>query len=183
MFATLAKRTVLLGPLVLLLAGCVEEDSITITGDGVVSFQSTVTITDEDKKLNFAEIDKGVSDVMTELQQAKWKVERKWVSEKRPYAFQVTGSGNLREVGALTKFYALTPVFTDFYRVLFLTPAAADGSPTRRRIAFSSSSTGAASASVHDASGRFVTQIDNVAAGDVYTIQLRPSPDTAVPGA
>jgi len=176
----LAKTAVLLLPLVLMLAGCVEEDAITITGDGLVTFQSVVTLSD-DKKTKLADIEKGLSELVTELQQAKWTVEQKWLSRERPYSFQVTGSGNLGDVGALTKFYALTPVFSGFYRVVFLTPQAEDGTPTHRRIVFTKTS-GAPNAEVHNAVGRLITQIDDVSVGGVHTIRLRPSANSPAAG-
>ena len=167
-----AKQAVLLLPLVLILAGCVEEDTITITGDGVVHFESLVTVSDEAHKTSFADIDKGVADLVAELEKIRWKVERKWVSEKRPYAFQIKGSGNLREVGSSTKFYTLAPVMAGFYRVFFLTPQGEDGNPIRRRIVFPASP-GTPNAEVHDAAGHLVTQIDTVLPEDPYSIRLR----------
>jgi hypothetical protein len=171
----LSKTAVLLFPLALVLAGCVEEDAITITADGAVTFKSIVTVSDHQKKISFKDVDKGVSDLMAELQQAKWTVERKWLSEARPYAFEITGSGNLRDVAHLTKFYALTPVVSGFYRLIFVTPQGEDDKPTRRRVIFTES-VGEPAASIHDAEGRVVTHLEDVSGGGPYGIRMPPRP-------
>jgi hypothetical protein len=173
----LPKSALLMLPMVLVLTGCLEEDTISITGDGVVTFKSLVTVSDDNKKISFADADKGLSDLVAELQKAKWTVERKWLSEKRPYTFEVTGTGNLHEVAPSTRLYTLTPVVSGFYRVVFIAPWGEDGTltVTHRRIIFTTIPD-AVNASVHDAEGHLVTQIENVAAGGgPYGIRLRPS--------
>jgi hypothetical protein len=171
MFRKLAKTGMLLVPVVLLVAGCIEEDSITITTDGRVKFESTVTVQDDDKNLEFAQIDRFVSDVVSELQQGKWTVEQKWLSRERPYRFLLTGSGDLHEVAEQTKFYTLTPLATGFYRVTFTTPEAA-GLLNLRRIVFPADAPEKA-AKIHNSHGERLTQIDNAAPQFICTIVLR----------
>ncbi len=169
MLTTLVKTGVLLF-VVLALAGCVEEDSITINSDGLVRFDSLVGIADDEKKLEFSAVEKIVSDAAGELRQAKWTVESTWVSKERPYSFRLTGSGNLHDVAARTKFYLLTPVTNDFYRVKFPVPKAGGAVGTRRIIFAADPSK---NAQIHDLRGGRITEIDGVADEDVYTIRLR----------
>jgi hypothetical protein len=169
MFGKLAKTRMLLVPVVLLVAGCVEEDSITITSDGLVKFESAATVQDDDKSVELAQVDRFLSDVVSELQQGKWTVELKWLSRERPYRFELTGSGNLQEVAAQTKFYTLTPLAAGFYRVTFTTPEG--GGINRRRIVFAAD-TPEKAAKIHNSHGERITQVENAAPQFICTIVL-----------
>ena len=171
MFGKLAKTGMLLVPVVLLVAGCIEEDSITITTDGLVKFESTVTAQDDDKKFEVGQVDRFSSDVVSELQQGKWTVEQKWLSRERPYRFVLTGSGDLREVAAQTRFYALTPLATGVYRITFTTPDAG-GPLSRRRIVFAADPPEKV-AKVHNSHGERITRIENAPPNFNCTIVLR----------
>ena len=168
MVVTSARVSALLLAAVCLLSGCfLEEDSITISGDGHVSFESLVTVADQDKKIEFPDLDKLTSEVAEELRGAHWKVERSWISKKRPYQFKMTGSGQLADVGRKTRFYSLEPVIDKVYRIKFLTPDAnTNGS---RRILFTPS---AGKILVHDKNGAVVSQIDSPSEDVTYTIVL-----------
>src|SRR5215831_11618142 len=100
MFGTLAKRGMLLVPLVLIVAGCVEEDTITVAHDGLVKFESAVTVPDDAKKFEVSQLEGLLSELVSELRKGKWTVEQKWLSRERPYRFVLTGSGKLGEVAA-----------------------------------------------------------------------------------
>jgi hypothetical protein len=162
-----ARMSPLLLAAVCLLSGCfVQEDSITISSDGRVSFESLVTVADQEEKIQFSDLDKITSDVAKELQGAHWTVERSWVSKKRPYQFKMTGSGQLAEVARGTRFYSLESVGDKIYRIKFLTPgASANGS---RRILFTSSG----GKMVRDKNGGVVSQIDDPSEEVPYTIVL-----------
>jgi hypothetical protein len=108
---TSARMRPLLLAAVCLLSGCfLQEDSITIAADGHVSFESLVTVADQEEKMEFSNLDKLTSDVAEELRGAHWKVERSWISKKRPYQFKMTGSGQLADVARNTRFYSLESV-------------------------------------------------------------------------
>lgn len=171
MFSTLAKRGLLMVLVAVGCAGCVEEDSITIASDGLVKVESVVTVSDADKKLDFAALDKAVSEIVAELQQAMWTVEHKWLSKERPYRFQVSGSGRIGEVNNQTRFYHLTPVLKGFFRVTF-PRLESDGGRAQRRIVFTTGESGRY-AEVHDSRGGSIAQIESVAPEDIYTIRLR----------
>ena len=163
-----ARMSPLLLAAVCLLSGCfLEEDSITISGDGHVSFESLVTVADQEEKLEFSNLDKLTSDVETELRGANWKVERSWISKKRPYQFKMTGSGQLAEIGRKTRFYSLESVGVKVYRIKFLTPGA--NANASRRIFFTSS---AGKTFIHDKDGAAVSQIDGPSDDVSYTIVL-----------
>jgi hypothetical protein len=151
-----------------LLSGCfLQEDSITISGDGRVSFESLVTVADQEEKMEFSNLDKLTSDVAEELRGAHWKVERSWISKKRPYQFKMTGSGQLADVARNTRFYSLESVSEKVYRIKFLTPGA--GANGSRRILFNSSG---GKTFIHDKGGAVVSQIDGPSEEVAYTILL-----------
>ena len=165
---TSARMSPLLLAAVCLLSGCfVQEDSITISGDGHVSFESLVTVADQEKKIEFSDLDKLTSNVAEELRGAHWKVERSWISKKRPYQFKMTGSGQLAEVARKTRFYSLESVIEKVYRIKFLSPDAnTNGS---RRILFTASG---GKIFIHDKNGAVVSQIDDPSEEVPYTIVL-----------
>jgi len=165
---TSARTSPLLLAAVFLLSGCfVQEDSITISGDGKVSFESLVTVADQEKKIQFSDLDKITSDVAEELHGAHWKVERSWISKERPYQFKMTGSGQLAELARKTRFYTLEPVSDKVYRIKFLTPGGSTNGS--RRIMFTSSG---GKMFVRDKNGAVVSQIDEPSEEVAYTIVL-----------
>jgi len=156
---------------VLLLGGCfVEEDSISISPDGTVKFESVVSVADTAKKMAFADVDKTATTLLDELREHHWKITQTWMSKERPYQLKVTGEGKLAEVVAGTRLYSLTKVDDKHYRIHFGTPGS-EADPSQRRIAFSpmdaSGKTG-----VYTPDGKPVSQIDAVVPTDVYSIVL-----------
>jgi len=165
---TSARMSLPLLAAVCLLGGCfLQEDSITISGDGHVSFESLVTVADQEEKIQFSDLDKATSDVAEELRGAHWKVERSWVSKSRPYKFKMTGSGQLAEVAPKTRFYSLESVSDKVYRVKFLTPGGTTNGG--RRIMFTPSG---GKLLVRDTNGAVVSQIDDPSEEVPYTILL-----------
>ena len=164
------REGMLLLPLVLFVGGCfVEQDSIAISGDGGVSFDSTVTIEDAENKFEFSALENLASQAVQELRDGKWGVQQKWLSKTRPYKIQLTGSGKLSKVTPSTKFYALVRVNDKEYKIRFLTPST-EGKPSRRSIVFTKKDEGGAD--VVDAQGNPVSKIENVSESATYTIKL-----------
>ena len=156
---------------VLVLAGCfVEEDSISISPDGTVKFESVVTVADPAKKIAFADAEKTAKTLLDELRERHWKVTETWVSKERPYQLKVTGEGKLAEVTGGTRLYSLTQVDAKHYRIHFGTPGS-EAEPSQRRIAFSPMDAGGKTG-VYTPDGKPVTQIDTVVPTDVYSIIL-----------
>jgi len=157
----------LLLPILALLAGCYEErDVITISKDGLVHFETTVTVKDEDKKFSAEAVQQTVEHVMSDLQQAKWNVEMAWISKKRPYKVTLRGEGKLADVGRVTDFYRLYKVDDNAYTIAFLTPSAEGNT---RSISFKSAPD---RADILDRKGQPVVQIASTSAKDLYAIKL-----------
>ena len=171
MFDTLmrARRWTLL-PLLLLFAGCYEEqDVITIASDGLVHFESTVTVKDEQKKLTPEAMKEQLSaHLLSELQQSNWKVTVTWISTQRPYKMRFSGEGNLASVAKTTRFYHLYSRGEKEYTIAFLTPGVEEGTPSRS-IVFKSPE---GQADVFDRKGQPVSKIDSVSSNDLYAIRL-----------
>jgi hypothetical protein len=161
----IATRTLLVLS-TLLLGGCLREDLIAISNDGAVSFESIVTEPDEEKRLEPAVFEKAVANLLTELQQHKWKVQQTWTSKTRPYQVKVTGSGKLSEVVGATAFYNLRRLSGTTYQVTLLPPAGGGSA----RVAFKPAKD---SAVISDAAGKPISDIDNVTAAETYTIVLK----------
>jgi hypothetical protein len=147
-----------------LLAGCLQEDSVTVTKDGIVSFTSVVTEPDELRQLVFPVLEKSLADILDNLRQQTWKADVTWASKQRPYRFTITGSGKLSAVAGSTAYYNLTKAGEKTYKVSFLV-----GDNVTVRVAFESPEGGAA---IADAAGKPVHQIENVSAKEVFTIVL-----------
>ncbi|HVO23853.1 MAG TPA: hypothetical protein VMW56_09510 [Candidatus Margulisiibacteriota bacterium] len=158
------KALLLLGAL-LPLAGCLLEDTIAITNDGQVTFESTATEADEQKKVEFPAFEKTVTALVDELRQHKWKVELTWKSKERPYRLKLSGSGKLSEVEGLTTLYGLRKSTDKKYQVYFVTPLGG-----QRRIAVQSAADGPI---VVDPAGKPVQEIASPTAKETYTIVLR----------
>jgi hypothetical protein len=157
----------LLLPLLVLLAGCYDEhDVITITNGGLVHFESTVTVKDGDKKMSLEALQQAADRVVSELQQASWKVQLAWISKERPYKLTFSGEGKLAEVGRVTSFYRLYKVDDNAYTISFVTPNQ-DG--ITRSIAFKSAPD---QAEVLDRKGQPVLKIASTSASDLYAIKL-----------
>ncbi len=158
-------RTWLLLCALFVLPGCLQEDSIAITNDGLVSFESVVTEPDAQNRMTFPALEKVVTSAVNELRQHQWTVEQKWTSKKRPYGLTVTASGKLPEVVGTTAFYNLRKVNDKTYQVSFL--PGLDGTV---RVAFKSSQ---GSAVIADAAGKPVHDIESALATEKYTITLK----------
>jgi hypothetical protein len=171
---TWPKTKALLLCALLPLAGCLVEDSITITNDGLVGFESTVTEPDESKTMEFAQFEKGVASLIEELRQHKWTVEQKWTSKERPYGLKVTGSGKLPDVVGTTSLYTLSKIDDAKFKVTFL-PL----DHSRVRVTFESPtswwpwSERKETAKMLDANDQPVQEIKNVSSKDSYTIVLK----------
>lgn len=167
-------RAFLLLCAVLPLAGCLVEDSITVTTDGLVSFESTVTEPDEAKTMEFGAFEKGVANMIEELRQHKWTVEQKWTSKERPYRLKVTGSGKLPEVVGTTSLYQLSKIDGGKYKVSFLALE-----KSHVRVVFESPSgwwpfsQRKETAKILDANDQPVHEIKNASSDNSYTIVLK----------
>lgn len=147
-----------------LLAGCLQEDAVTITKDGRVSFESVVTEPDEKKQIEFPAFEKLIAQTLDGLRQRKWKADVTWTSKQRPYQLKITGSGKLPEVVGSTGFYTLAKIDDTTYKVSFLAPE------NSLRIAFQSPEN---SATISDAAGKPVHEIENVSSAESFTISLK----------
>src|SRR5690554_5427214 len=76
-----------------------EYDVISISKDGKVLFETTITIKDDAGQFTFETAEKVSNELIGELNDNGWKTEKTWISKERPYTFTVSGSGNIREVG------------------------------------------------------------------------------------
>jgi hypothetical protein len=156
------------------LAGCLMEDSITITNEGLVSFESTVTEPDESQNMDFAAFEKGTAGLIEELRQHKWTVEREWASKERPYRFKVTGSGQLPDVVGTTALYRLSKLDDTKYEITFLVLE-----NSHVRVVFESPcgwwpwTWGKGTATILDAKEQPVHEIKNASSKDTYTIVLK----------
>ena len=148
-----------------LLAGCLQEDAVTITKDGRVSFESMVTEPDEKKQIEFPAFEKLITQTLDDLRQRKWKADVTWTSKQRPYQLKITGSGKLPEVVGSTGFYTLAKIDDTRYKVSFLAPE-----NSSVRIAFQSTES---SATIFDVAGRPVHEIENVSSAESFTISLK----------
>src|SRR5262249_31161418 len=154
-------------PLLLLLAGCYEEqDVITITDDGLMRFESTVTVRDQQNKTSQEQLQQIVARVASQLEQANWKVETSWLSTERPYKVKFSGEGNLTSVVTTTPFYRLYPVGENTYTISFLTPS--EGGAPSRSITFKGSTK---DVGVIDRQGRPVSKVASVSDDDLYGIK------------
>ena len=161
---------ILLLPIVLLLGGCfVEEDTITINKDGLLRFDSVVTVEDADQRYKFEDIDRATTQSVGELQGAKWKVERTWVSKERPYKLKFTGSGKLGEVAPTTKFYKLERKSDKRIGIVFLAPGT-EKEPSKRSIVFTPQD--GTEIRGLSGNGKPVSKIDKVTELESYVIQL-----------
>jgi hypothetical protein len=149
----------------LVLAGCLQEDSITVTKDGRVSFETVVTEVDEDKKVELAAFEKVVASVLDELRQRQWKAEATWISKERPYRLKITGSGKLAEVTGKTSFYVLSVIDEKKFKLMFLGTDA-----NYVRIVFNSSPE---SAQFLGPNGQPIHEIERALPTDIVTIALQ----------
>jgi hypothetical protein len=143
------------------LAGCLMEDSVSITNDGLVKVASVVSEPDEAKKIEFSQFEKGVTNLVDELRQHKWQVNVAWTSKQRPYRVTVTGSGKLADVAAATSLYDVGAIAPDKYKLGFRAPAG-----SRVRVAFETSKD---SALILDGKGQPVQEFDT-ALSDRYLV-------------
>jgi hypothetical protein len=152
-----------------LLAGCLQEDTITITKDGLVKFEAVVTEPDTAKKIEFAALQKVIANGTGDLEKHGWKVEETWTSKERPYRVKITGSGKLPDVVGDTAFYKLRKVKNkqvkdQRYKFIFLA-----SETNQMRIAFNSPD----GVVITDAAGKPVQEVENASPKDVYTIVLK----------
>jgi hypothetical protein len=165
MIVPLRWPTQLLLASMLVLAGCLQEDSISVTKDGRVSFEAVVTEVDEDKKIEFAAFEKVVANVLDELRQRQWEVEATWTSKERPYRLKFTGSGKLADVAGKTSFYVLSKVDDKKFTLMFLGTEA-----NYVRIGFASPPE---SAQFSGPNGRPIHEIERALPTDIVTIALQ----------
>ncbi len=155
--------------LLVLLSGCYEEkDVITISKDGLMHFESTVTIKDSEKKLSQESVQQTAAQVVSKLQQAKWNIEMAWLSKQRPYQLTFSGEGNLADVDKVTDFYRLYKVDDKTYTISFLT-AGNDAEKSARSIVFKSPP---GQGEVIDRKGQPVFKIASASQSDLYGIKL-----------
>ena len=147
------------------IAGCLLEDSISITNDGNVGFEAVVTEPDELKKIEFSSLDKGINSLLDDLRKHKWKVEKKWTSKERPYRLKITGSGKLSDVVGSTSLYTLKKLSDKKYKLSLVPPI-----NTHTRVVFQS---GNKSATILDSNEQSVQEIETVSAAESFTITLR----------
>lgn len=157
-------RTLLLLCLLCPVAGCLQEDSVTVTKDGLVSFEAIVTEPDEQKKIEFPAFEKVITTILDDLQQHTWKATAKWMSKERPYLVKVTGSAKLPEVVGKTGIYNLSKVDDKKFKLFFNS-----GDNSKVRVVFNSPAGGA---QFLDAGGKPVHEIESATAQDVVTIVL-----------
>lgn len=147
------------------LAGCLQENSITITNDGRVKFEVLVTETDPQKKIDSPTFQTAVANMLTDLKQHKWQVEESWLSKQRPYRLKVTGSGKLVDVVGTSASYTLTKLADKKYTLSL------QGSEANLvRVVFNSPE---GSARILDAAGKPVHEIESATPADTYTIVLQ----------
>ena len=162
-------RGCLLLPLLVVLAGCYEEqDVVTISSDGLVHFESTVTVKDTDKKMSPEAMQQTAERVVSDLQRAKWNVEMAWISKERPYRMTFSGEGKLADIESATSFYRLKRVDDKTYTISFLMPGN-EGEKSIRSIVFKSTR---GQAEVIDRKGNPVLKIASVSESDLYGIKL-----------
>ena len=158
---TMQRLLLLLAPL--FLAGCVQENSITIKNDGRVSFESVVTEVDDENKIRFDDLERAVAKVVSDLQQHKWTADVVWTSKERPYRAKVTGSGKLADVVGATGVYLLRTSGEKQYQVSF--PSSGDNDV---RVRFKSDN----GVTIVEGSGKSVHEFTHAAPGNVYTINF-----------
>jgi hypothetical protein len=160
-----ATKLLLLLSMLLPLAGCLLEDSITISNDGQVKFESVVTEHDPQKKMEPAAFAKAVGSLVEDLRQHHWKVEEKWASKERPYRLTVTGSGRLPEVIGATSLYTLWKFNDRKFKLALLTPM-----DSQVRVVFHYSDD---KVTILDTDGKPTHDIEKVSSKELYTIVLK----------
>lgn len=161
--------TLILSGVLFFLTGCwTQNDVITISSNGDVTFESDVVITE--KGFTFNDIEELSSEFMKDLVAAGWEVRKKWLSRKEPFKLLFSGSGNLKKVGSAGDFYELDRNYENKFRIRFI-PAESKGGKSSRSIVFQTSML-RSDATVLGPNGKPVSEIKHVFDSKWYTIIL-----------
>jgi len=113
-------RTVLIRVCLILLPICLggcwdETDHVTIKRNGDIDFKSTFVITET--SMPKADVDKISDDFVNDFRKAGFKIEKKWLSESKPFKLEFSGSANIKTVRNMqaTDFYTVKSVGNSTY--------------------------------------------------------------------
>ena len=151
-----------------LMSGCwSQQDVITIKSNGIIKFESEVTITEKD--FSQKDVDELTSEFMKELLQAGWQVNKKWISKSAPFKLSFSGKGNLHKIQSAKDFYRIKKIDEKTFEIRFLA-AETDGGKSSRNIVFKQKIFGGAK--VVDSEGKVVKKIQDVSGEKIYKILL-----------
>jgi hypothetical protein len=155
------------------LAGCwVEHDIVTISADGNIYFESSITVPDDNNAFDFNKLDDVSGKMIRELSDNGWSVSRTWIDKEKPYKFLVKGSGSLGGVGLRTKFYKINKINDNEYEVNFFGGHNTGVGEIRHSLEFK---TGVIKnyAEIYNSAGNRITRIEFAEDSETYVIKLR----------
>ena len=95
-----------------------QQDRIAVTADGMLHVSSEATV--NDTSMSREDVEKVAEAVLEDFIEAGWQMEKRWLSEEKPYRLAFTGKARVEAIQDVDNFYRIQATENGNYSVQFL---------------------------------------------------------------